>query len=231
MLRDPKLLALFRKGETEAFEALYEKYSGPIRRFLQGGFSFSSQGRLCRFRGADPSMDVDALIQETFSRAFAKNTRENYDGVRPFQTYLFSIAKNLVLRECHHRERVITVDHLDSTNDGQDVFSQGRQNSLGESPEKKVANNQLKAITQSFVNSLNDEEKTFFSIRFAKGFTQEASALKMGTTRARIKLLEKNVRLRFLDDLRSNGYFVNYEPNPRWKRKSAHEQETLRAVG
>ena len=40
----------------------------------------------------------------------------------------------------------------------------------------------------------------------------------MNVTRARVKLLEKNLRQRFLTSLRENGYFVGYNPKPRWAR-------------
>lgn len=223
MLRDPQLLLAYRQGSEEAFLALYERYSGPLRRFLQGGFSFSSQGRQCRFRGTDTSMDVESLVQETFARAFAKTTRENYDGIRPFQTYLFSIAKNLVLRECHHRDRLIVVDYVEDSADGQSVFSTPNENGVSENPEQRVANKQLEAIMTEFIGELTTEERRLFQLRFAKGYTQEASAEMMHTTRARIKLLEKNVRKRFLDRLKENGYFTGYVPNPRWKRQQTND--------
>lgn len=219
MLRNPQLLLSYRQGSEEAFLALYEKYAAPLRRFVQGGFSFSSQGRHCRFRGADNSMDVESLVQETFARAFAKTTRENYDGVRPFQTYLFSIAKNLVLRECHHRERLIVVDYVEDSADGQSLFSSSQDGGMAETPEQRVANKQLEHIMAGFIGELSPEERRLFSYRFAKGFTQESSAEMMNTTRARVKLLEKNIRKRFLDRLKENGYFTNYVPNPRWKRQ------------
>ena len=229
MLRDPRLLLAYREGSEEAFLALYERYSTPLRRFLQGGFSFSSQGRQCRFRGTDTSMDVESLVQETFARAFAKTTRENYDGVRPFQTYLFSIAKNLVLRECHHRDRLVVVDYVEDNADGQGVFSQAQDAGACESPEQRVANKQLEGIMTQFINELTDEERQLFSLRFAKGFTQEASADMMKTTRARVKLLEKNIRKRFLDRLKQNGYFTNYVPNPRWKRQAQGSKDIAAA--
>ncbi len=220
MLRDPQLLLAYRNGNSKAFEALFERYATPLRRFLQGGFSFSSQGKLCRFRGADSGMDVDGLVQETFARAFAKTTRENYDGVRPFQTYLFSIAKNLVLRECHYRERLVSTDYVEENGNDKSAFSGTTESHIGESPERRASNKQLQQITQGFIDTLNAEEKVFFSVRFAKGLTQEATAERMSTTRARIKLLEKNVRRRFLDALRTSGYFCDYVPNPRWKRQA-----------
>jgi RNA polymerase sigma factor (sigma-70 family) len=225
MLRDPQLLLAYRQGSEEAFLALYERFSNPLRRFLQGGFSFSSQGRQCRFRGTDTSMDVESLVQETFARAFAKTTRENYDGVRPFQTYLFSIAKNLVLRECHYRDRLVVVDYVEENADGQSVFSGSQENGAIDNPEQRVANKQLQGIMGTFIGELTEEERSLFSLRFAKGLTQEASADVMKTTRARVKLLEKNIRKRFLDRLKQNGYFMDYVPNPRWKRQQQKSAE------
>ena len=77
---DKKLLKGFRKGETEAFETVYHLYADLVRKFLYSGFSFSSQGRACRFHGADSTIDVDAVVQETFLRAFGETTRKSYDG-------------------------------------------------------------------------------------------------------------------------------------------------------
>src|SRR3989338_6262778 len=123
MLRDPQLLLSYRKGEVSAFLALYEKHASSLRRFLQNGFNFSSQGRICRFKGTDANLDAESLVQETFSRAFTKTTRENYDGVRPFQTYLFSIAKNLVLRESLNRDRLVSSEFIEETENSGNVFS------------------------------------------------------------------------------------------------------------
>lgn len=227
MLRDPQLLLAYREGSQEAYLTLYKKYSAPLRRFLQGGFSFQSQGRFCRFRGADSGMDVEAMVQETFARAFVATTRQNYDGVRPFQTYLFSIAKNLVLRECHYRDRNVSVDEFEDPAEDYSASKPDVGENFGDSPEKRASNKQLKEILHHFTLALTPEERDFFSYRFSKGLTQEATALRMGTTRARIKLLEKNIRGRFLEILRQHGYFVNYDPTPRWKR--SFEQDAMNA--
>lgn len=224
MIDNPQLLTSYKNGDREAFLTIYNKYSAPLRKFLQGGFSFSSQGRIYRFRGVDASMDVESFVQETFTRAFASTTRTNYDGARPFQTYLFSIAKNLVLRECHHRDRLISVERIEDAAEPTSIFPFCSQDQSGQSPETHVANLQLKGITEGFILSLNDEERRFFSLRFAKGFTQESTAQNMETTRARIKLLEKNVRKRFLDLLRKNGYLVSHRINPRWKRRAVSKK-------
>ena len=217
---DQNLLAAYRNGETWAFEALYLHYAEPVRRFLEGGFTFVSRGRTCRYRGGSSGIDVDSIAQETFARAFAASTRANYDGVRPFKNYLFSIAKNLVLREFQRRERVLSVDpQTDETTDA--LARRGVDFGLAtaeHSPEGCVADEQLTRLTRAFIDELNGEETRFFSFRFARGLTQEATAEAMGITRARVKLLEKALRRRFLERLRANGYFVGYTPRPRWSR-------------
>lgn len=223
MINNPELLQSYRKGDRSAYLTIYNKYASSLRKFLQGGFSFSSQGRICRYRGADASMDVEAIVQETFARAFVVTTRTNYDGERPFQTYLFSIAKNLVLRECHHRDRLVSVEHIEETAEPVTNYPMGSRDTMSQSPEAHVQNLQLKALTDGFIASLNTEEQQFFSWRFAQGYTQEGTAEQMNTTRARIKLLEKNMRKRFLDMLRKNGYLVEHQVNPRWKRKERLE--------
>jgi RNA polymerase sigma factor (sigma-70 family) len=231
MHRDKKLLAGYRKGETWAYEALYHEHAEPVRRFLVGGFTFVSRGRTCRYRGGGyaggvGSIDVDGVVQETFARAFSESTRRNYDGERPFKNYLFSIAKNLVLREFQRKERVLGVDQTDETTD---MLARRGVNfgltSQSHSPEHQVADDQLHTVTHAFIAELDDEEQTFFSIRFARGLTQEATAREMGVTRARIKLLEKQLRARFLERLRDHGYFVGYTPKSRWSR------EQTKAVG
>lgn len=169
-------------------------------------------------------MDMESIVQETFTRAFSASTRSNYDGTRPFQTYLFSIAKNLVLRECHHRDRLVTVEHLEEAAQMSSDFSPGYTQDYGVSPETTLQNLQLKNLTDSFYAELNTEERLFFSLRFAEAFTQEGTAERMSTTRARIKLLEKNLRKRFLDVMRKNGYLLGHDLKPRWKRKNVESR-------
>ncbi len=217
---DEKLLSAYRAGETAAYEVLYRHYAEPVRRFLCGGFTFISQGRTCRFRGTAAGLDLEAIIQETFARAFAPSTRANYDGERPFKNYLFSIAKNLVLREFQRRDRVLNVEHTEEATDA--LAQRGVELGFtpqGKSPERAVADSELSKVTQGFIAGLTAEETAFFSSRFAQGLTQEATAKEMDCTRARVKLLEKSIRRRFLERLREHGYFVGYEPKPRWTRQ------------
>lgn len=222
MHRNKALLDGYRAGATWAYEALYDEHKEPVRRFLLAGFTFVSRGRTCRYRGGSAGIDTEAIVQETFARAFAESTRRNYDGERPFKNYLFSIAKNLVLREFQRRERVLNVDHHEEVTDA--LARRGVDyglTSADQNPEGTFTEGELHGVTSTFIGELNGEETEFFTERFVRGLTQEATADAMGVTRARVKLLEKQIRRRFLDHLRTHGYFVGYTPKPRWTRTEA----------
>lgn len=216
---DKELLEAYRNGETQAYARVYENHIGPLERFLNGGFSFVSKGRPCRYRGNVPGVDSEAVIQETFVRAFSENVRRNYDGERPFRNYLFSIAKNLVLREVQRRDRVIGSEQPEEAVDAMAKRAEELgMHSVRMSPERAVADGQLGHVTREFIESLSCEEREFFDHRFAQGLTQMATAEAMGVTRARIKVIEKKMRRHFLASLREHGYFVGYDPKPRWTR-------------
>ena len=81
--QDAALMGLVAKGDLDAFEALFNRYKGPL-----AGFFY----RLCRdWQGAED------LIQETFLRIW--KSAACYRGTGAFSTYLFQIAKNLWLNE------------------------------------------------------------------------------------------------------------------------------------
>lgn len=220
-----ELLKGYREGQTWAFERLYRSHATAVTRFLLGGFTFVSRGRTCRYRGNNAGVDIDAVVQETFTRAFGSSTRSNYDGERPFKNYLFAIAKNLVLRELARHDRHASLDSMEDTSDL--VFRRARQGGSASmlpderSPEKTSADIELSTITREYIAALDDEERSFFNHRFAQGLTQEATAETMGVTRARVKLLEKRLRESFLVALRDRGYFTEHDMKPRWSRKAA----------
>jgi RNA polymerase sigma factor (sigma-70 family) len=225
MHQDAALLQGYRDGQAWAFEKLYRGHTVAVERFLQGGFTFVSRGRTCRYRGGNAGVDIDAIVQETFTRAFSASTRAHYDGERPFKNYLLSIAKNLVLRELARHERHASLDSMEDASDL--VFARARAGGAASllpderSPEKTTADVELQEITRAFIATLDDEERAFFTNRFARGLTQEATAEEMGCTRARVKLLEKRLREAFLACLRGRGYFVDHDMKPRWSRKAA----------
>lgn len=84
------MLAL-RAGDDAAFDALFERWSAPLARYLE---------RLVRDAGS-----AEDLVQETFLRMY--RARERYQPDARFSTWLFTIATRLAwneLRRPHHRK-------------------------------------------------------------------------------------------------------------------------------
>ncbi len=218
LAKDRKLLKAFRKGETWALEEVYAFYSGRLRRYLQSGFTFESQGRVCRFGGAATGVELEWVVQETFARAFEARTRKTYDGERPFSRYLQTVARNLLLREINRKRRLTTLEHGNQSEPEESSVSLAVRQ-VHANPEQAAERKELEALLAGFLGELDPEEQAFVQHRFILEKTQEATAVALGKTRARIKLLEGSLRQRFLDMFRENGYFVDCAPKPRWTRK------------
>jgi len=78
---DALLMLRYRHGDAEAFAALYQRYKGPLYRYL-----------LRHVRNAVTASD---LFQEVWSRVIA--TRHRYEPRAKFATFLFSIAHNCAI--------------------------------------------------------------------------------------------------------------------------------------
>ena len=70
-----------KEGDTFAFEVLFYKYRSKIKGFAT--------------RLVPTQIDPDEIVQEVFVKIWLK--KESIDPEKNFQSYLFSIAKNLVL--------------------------------------------------------------------------------------------------------------------------------------
>jgi RNA polymerase sigma-70 factor (ECF subfamily) len=76
-----ELLEKLKEGDTFAFEVLFYKYRNKIKGFAT--------------RLVPTQIDPDEIVQEVFVKIWLK--KECIDPEKNFQSYLFSIAKNLIL--------------------------------------------------------------------------------------------------------------------------------------
>ncbi|HEY5509892.1 MAG TPA: RNA polymerase sigma-70 factor [Prolixibacteraceae bacterium] len=78
---EKELLEKLKEGDTFAFEVLFYKYRNKIKGFAT--------------KLVPTQIDPDEIVQEVFVKIWLK--KESIDPEKNFQSYLFSIAKNLVL--------------------------------------------------------------------------------------------------------------------------------------
>jgi RNA polymerase sigma-70 factor (ECF subfamily) len=90
---DDTLVLAYLRGNAAAFDTLYERYKGPIYRFLQ--------------RQLDESRAHDAF-QDTWTKLIS--TLPNYKRSGKFGAYLFRIAHNVLMDEYRKNKHFVAAD-------------------------------------------------------------------------------------------------------------------------
>jgi RNA polymerase sigma-70 factor (ECF subfamily) len=208
--RDRDLLASFRAGDRAALADVYRQYAPVVARVLSRGFSFRSENEMLRFRGYDSAFDLENAMQETFTRAFREPARRAYDGIRPYEGYLVTIARNFVLDELRGREQAAS-DRIERVMDAaSDPHELGLEGMPDENAEEHTLHRELASLCGTFVGGLSEESAAFFRARFVEGRTQIDAGKAAGLSHMQARTLEKRLRERFLGYLHSKGWLEAY---------------------
>jgi RNA polymerase sigma-70 factor (ECF subfamily) len=214
-IKQPQFLEDFRAGKGPALDKVYRLYKRPLRNFILRGFAFRSEGRPMYFAGLYAEADLEDIIHETFRRAFGERARLAYDGVRPYKNYLFTIARNAVITDLTVKQRQVPVgEALMRDTPIEDMtplehWVRARQASLepdGIESEERVEKLEIYGLLMGFVESLSEEDRRFFELRFLSCCSQERTAKRMGWNRARVRKVEAKLRKAFLTHAMGSGY-------------------------
>ncbi|MES2357332.1 MAG: RNA polymerase sigma factor [Gemmatimonadota bacterium] len=146
---------------------------------------------LARFVAAEGERDnVDEVVQDTFVRAFA--AIESFRGESAFRTWLFTIARRLILdrRRSERRSRMVaTVEEGDAvtTFDALDTM---------------VADESMVRVRMA-VDALSQKQKEVFMLRLEQGLSYKEIAELVGTTEGAARVHYHNAMRavkEFLDD-------------------------------
>lgn len=99
-LPDEDLMELFQGGYDEAYTVIVNRYRERIHQFV--------------FRYTKNHLDSEDLVQETFLRVF--RSRNSYERIARFSTWLFTIAQNLIRNQYKRSQRMHMVS-LSQTDD------------------------------------------------------------------------------------------------------------------
>jgi RNA polymerase sigma factor (sigma-70 family) len=214
--KNPKFLADFRQGKSDALDRVYRLFKRPLRNFVLRGFAFKSEGRQLYFQGLWEEHDLEDIVQETFRRAFGVKARASYDGIRPYKNYLFTIARNAVITDLTARRRQIPVGEAlmrDAPSEDLSpleswVLSQRAviSEDSGCISDERVENLEIYGLIMGFLEALAPDEARFFELRFLSQCSQESTARSMGWNRARVRKLEARLRRAFLCHAKGSGY-------------------------
>ena len=198
---DHVFLKKFRSGDEKVLRTVYNTYFNKVSSFLYRGFSFNSGGEACFFRGYNCNADIMDAIQKTFIKAFSDGARQDYDGMRPYINYLFTIAKNVVIDE--YRKKSLKNE---SETDERKLFVKNREEYEKSSADRSFLNSELSELVKKFVSLLNEDEKGIVRVRFEERESQEKAAKTLGLSRMNVRTLERKVRKKALKFFEESGY-------------------------
>lgn len=171
---DANLLARWRRGDERAATAIVERHAIAVARFA------SSLGA---------RDDVEELVQDTFIRAFA--SLDGFRGESTLRTWLFTIARNLVLdrrRAAARRPVAVAVEEGDVVTefDALDALVAGET-------EQRV---------KKAIDMLTPTQREVFTLRVAEGMSYRDIAEVAGTT-------EGAARVHYHNAMRAVKEFLN----------------------
>jgi RNA polymerase sigma-70 factor (ECF subfamily) len=195
---DRALLKAFREGEPDALLQVYRAYAARVASLLRGGLHSESGGQSLRLTGP---FELENGVQEVFVRAFEPSARVSYDGLRPYEGFLFGIARNLLRERARVRE-------IPSEAPGGEQGAPGEASPL---PEEELEDRELSRLLAEFLAGCDAAESALYQLRFDEGLGQEESARRLRITRIQLRLREKKLKQRLLAFMQQRGYLSGLE--------------------
>lgn len=197
---DRELLVPFKRGDRDALSRVYRMYVGDVVRALRHGTIVRIDGRLTRVGAGLSEGDLEVLVQNTFIRAFSPSARAAYDGLRPYEPYLITIARNLLIDDARKRNRSQKVEAIEKDVEG--VADMDPQTD----PEVRLAARQLADALSEVKRGLSALEQDLFRLRYDEGLSQKEAARKLGVSLITVRRKDVQLRERLLEGLRKAGH-------------------------
>jgi len=147
---EKELIKKLKEGDSFAFEVLFYKYRNKIKGFAQ--------------KIVPAQIDPEEIVQEVFVRVWLK--KEAIDPEKDFQSYLFSIAKHLVLdhlKSAVNRKLYFVGEHFQ-----QDLLEdEGLESSISEETEEKL---------QKLINEIPERRREIFRLSRFEGLSYKQIA-------------------------------------------------------
>lgn len=150
---EKELIKKLSEGDSFAFEVLFYKYRNKVKGFA--------------IRFAPAQIDPEEIVQEVFVRLWLK--KETIDTEKNFQSYLFSIAKNLV------------VDHLKSAVN-RNLYFVGelyQQDLLIDEDSDNLQTEESKEKLQRLIDEIPERRREIFCLSRFEGLTYKQIAEKL----------------------------------------------------
>ncbi len=151
-MEDKELVKRAQKGEKDAFGLLYQKY-------------FQKVFRYCKFNTKNEELAKD-ICQESFVKAYKKIKDFKTDGLWSFQSFIFTIARNLII-DNSRRKKEATLEEIENLQSSENLYDQIERS---EDVEK----------VRTVLSKLEDVEKQIVILRFFEDMSSQEVAKILG---------------------------------------------------
>jgi RNA polymerase sigma-70 factor (ECF subfamily) len=158
-----RLVEAARAGDAEAFGRLFDRYHGPVYRFVAS-------------RVARPA-DAEDLTQLVFVKALEALPRYEARGA-PFGGWLFRLARNTV------------IDHVRTRRDHADLDAVAERPGEDAGPHDIVAMREALDEVAEALAELTDEQRDVIALRFFAGLSAREAAIAMDKQEGTIRGLQ-----------------------------------------
>jgi RNA polymerase sigma-70 factor, ECF subfamily len=161
MTSDEELFRQWQRGSVDAFETLVQRYQRPLLSHL--------------YNLVGSAQTAEDLVQETFVRLVRE--AQSYRYPRPFFPWLYTIARNLALKElasAYHRHVELGMALHEASIQGPD-------------PQEAVERWERRQDLQRALVSLSFEQREVLSLRFSQELSVKEVALLLGIPAGTVK--------------------------------------------
>jgi len=174
---DAQLMLAFQAGDASAFDKLFERWAGPLLRYLE---------RIVR----DPST-AEELVQDAFLRVHG--ARERYEVQARFSTWLYRIATNLAFNELRRPRR----KHPHSSPDDEDAGIHLR--ATNPAPDQLAHTRKLGSDVERELENLPERQRMALWLCAVEGLSYAEIAHALETTEKSVKSLIHRARATLAD--------------------------------
>ena len=184
----PELLARFRAGEREALAQVYRAYLPRLQQLVRRGFVVRDGG--VRIPGATSPDDLADVLQNVFVRAFEREARMSYDGLRDYWPYLAIIARNVIVSRHRRQARELP---------GLDLAALEDEDSVAMSDDAELWHDSRSlAVVRAYVATLQGPLQAVHAARYVQALSQRDAADSLGFSRPKVRKLEAKLRRQLL---------------------------------
>jgi RNA polymerase sigma-70 factor, ECF subfamily len=173
-LADPDvcLMLEFQNGNKASFETLMRKYFPRLLNFI--------------YRYVNDREIAEDITQEVFIRVYKSGPQ--YKPQSKFQTWVFTIARNLSLNELRrHRYKTVSLDETFSSDEGE--LKRQIEDPRSESPDEDILRREQASAVRAAIDDLPETQRVAVLLRRYEQFSYEEIAATMNVSVKAVKSL------------------------------------------